>query len=141
MLDDPEFQEWVTPLVSRLIPILHHCRVPRSFRENAAVSLGRLGLMHPVIVAPRLTQFAQVWCEVLCETRDSREKDSAFLGLCAMIQLNPTGIASIFLSQSRFLLIVITESTLVLQLDCSLEPAISRIEQHVQDVIGGLQTT
>ncbi|KII95563.1 hypothetical protein PLICRDRAFT_220764 [Plicaturopsis crispa FD-325 SS-3] len=91
--DDPEFQQWVHPLISRLIPILLHPKAPRSLHENAAVSIGRIGLMHPVIVAPHLPEFAQAWCQALYEIRDNEEKDSAFRGLCTLVQTNPAGIA------------------------------------------------
>ncbi|KAL4248239.1 Importin beta family protein [Abortiporus biennis] len=91
--DDPEFQQWVHPLVSRLIPILLHPKAPRSLHENAAVSIGRIGLMHPTLVAPLLPDFAQAWCQALYEIRDNEEKDSAFRGLCTLVQTNPAGIA------------------------------------------------
>ncbi|KAJ3789648.1 armadillo-type protein [Lentinula aff. detonsa] len=91
--DDLEFQQWVNPLISRLIPILLHPKAPRSLHENAAVSIGRIGLMHPGLVAPHLPEFAQAWCQALYEIRDNEEKDSAFRGLCTMVQANPAGIA------------------------------------------------
>ncbi|KAH9935232.1 ARM repeat-containing protein [Epithele typhae] len=92
-LNDPEFQQWVLPLVSRLIPILLHPKAPRSLHENAAVSIGRIGLMHPGVVAPLLPDFAQAWCQALYEIRDNEEKDSAFRGMCTLVHHNPTGIA------------------------------------------------
>ncbi|KAH9944774.1 ARM repeat-containing protein [Amylocystis lapponica] len=91
--DDAEFQQWVNPLISRLIPILLHPKAPRSLHENAAVSIGRIGLMHPSMVAPLLPEFAQAWCQALYEIRDNEEKDSAFRGLCTLVQTNPAGIA------------------------------------------------
>ncbi|KAI0919076.1 hypothetical protein AcW1_003452 [Taiwanofungus camphoratus] len=91
--DDPEFQQWVHLLISRLIPILLHPKAPRSLHENAAVSIGRIGLMHPSMVAPLLPEFAQAWCQALYEIRDNEEKDSAFRGLCTLVQTNPAGIA------------------------------------------------
>jgi transportin-1 len=93
--DDPEFQQWVNPLISRLIPILLHPKAPRSLHENAAVSIGRIGWMHPAIVAPHLGEFAQQWCQALHEIRDNEEKDSAFRGFCTMVQTNPAGIAKV----------------------------------------------
>ncbi|KAG6853517.1 hypothetical protein C0991_003647 [Blastosporella zonata] len=91
--DDPEFQQWVNPLIARLIPILLHPKAPRSLHENAAVSIGRIGLMHPNLVAPHLPEFAQAWCQALYEIRDNEEKDSAFRGLCTLVQTNPLGIS------------------------------------------------
>lgn len=93
--DDPEFQQWVHLLISRLIPILLHPKAPRSLHENAAVSIGRIGLMHPSMVAPLLPEFAQAWCQALYEIRDNEEKDSAFRGLCTLVQTNPAGIAKV----------------------------------------------
>ncbi|KLO11081.1 ARM repeat-containing protein [Schizopora paradoxa] len=90
--DDPEFAQWVPPLITRLIPILLHPKVQRSLHENAAVSIGRIGLMHPSIVAPHLQEFAQAWCQALYDIRDNEEKDSAFRGLCQLVQANPSGI-------------------------------------------------
>ncbi|EIN06595.1 ARM repeat-containing protein [Punctularia strigosozonata HHB-11173 SS5] len=91
--DDPEFRQWVNPLISRLVPILLHPKAPRSLHENAAVSIGRIGLVHPTIVAPYLNEFAQQWCQALYEIRDNEEKDSAFRGFCTLVQTNPSGIA------------------------------------------------
>ncbi|KAL9712234.1 hypothetical protein Ac2012v2_005312 [Leucoagaricus gongylophorus] len=90
--DEPEFQQWVEALIRRLIPILLHPKAPRSLHENAAVSIGRIGFMHPTLVAPHLPEFAQAWCQALYEIRDNDEKDSAFRGLCTLVQTNPVGI-------------------------------------------------
>lgn len=48
--------------------------------------------MHPSIVAPHLNEFAQAWCQALYDIRDNEEKDSAFRGLCQLVQVNPSGI-------------------------------------------------
>jgi hypothetical protein len=93
--DDPEFRQWVPELIRRLIPILLHPKAPRSLHENAAVSIGRIGLMHPTLVAPHLPEFAQAWCQALYEIRDNEEKDSAFRGLCTLVQTNPAGMAKV----------------------------------------------
>lgn len=94
-VDEPEFAQWVEPLISRLVPLLLHPKAPRSLHENAAVSIGRIGLMHPRMVAPVLPDFAQAWCQALYEIRDNEEKDSAFRGLCTLVQVNPMGIAKV----------------------------------------------
>lgn len=93
--DDPEFQQWVGPLITRLIPILLHPKAPRSLHENAAVSIGRIGLMYPGTVAPLLPDFAQAWCQALYEIRDNDEKDTAFRGMCTLVQANPAGITKV----------------------------------------------
>ncbi|KAJ7203941.1 armadillo-type protein [Mycena rebaudengoi] len=77
--DDPEFKQWMNPLIA-----LH---------ENAAVSIGRIGMTHPGLVVVHLPEFAQAWCQVLYEIRDNEEKDSVFRGFCTLVQANPLGIA------------------------------------------------
>ncbi|KAI0643769.1 ARM repeat-containing protein [Trametes meyenii] len=90
--DDTEFQQWVHPPVSRLIPFLLHPKAPQSLYENAALSIGRIGLVHPSLVVLLLSESSQAWCQVLYKIRDNEEKDSAFRGLCTLVQANPVGI-------------------------------------------------
>lgn len=70
--------------------------------------------MHPNLVAPHLPEFAQAWCQALYEIRDNEEKDSAFRGLCTMVQVNPAGIAKVSSHSSiSYLLIVICFQSLL----------------------------
>ncbi|KIM30478.1 hypothetical protein M408DRAFT_328061 [Serendipita vermifera MAFF 305830] len=89
---DPDFQQWVPQLILRLIPILLNPQSPKSLSENAAVTIGRIGLVQPEAVAPHLESFAVAWCQALVDIKDNEEKDSAFRGFCTLIQANPTGI-------------------------------------------------
>ncbi|KZV89097.1 ARM repeat-containing protein [Exidia glandulosa HHB12029] len=93
----PEFTPWVQPLIQRLVPILLNPKCPRSLHENAAVTIGRIGLVHADLVAPHLEVFAQNWCQALFEIKDNDEKDSAFRGFCSLVQRNPSGISKCFL--------------------------------------------
>ncbi len=45
--------------------------------------------MAPKEIAPHLEHFIQPWCLALRPIRDDVEKEHAFLGLCAMLRLNP----------------------------------------------------
>ena len=78
-----------------LIPILLHSKTHQSLRENAAVAIGRIGLMYPSLVAPSLPQFAHKWCLTLYNVQDDEEKDSAFQGFCQLVQANPAGIRKV----------------------------------------------
>ena len=51
--------------------------------------------MHPAVVATHLTEFAQAWCQALHDIRDNEEKDSAFRGLCQLVQVNPAEICKV----------------------------------------------
>ncbi|CAG8754720.1 18630_t:CDS:2, partial [Racocetra fulgida] len=64
-----EMQPWIPPLLERLIPLLTSETTPRTLLENAGITIA------------------------LRSIRDNDEKDTAFRGLCEMIQVNPNGIA------------------------------------------------
>ncbi|ORY34979.1 putative importin beta-2 subunit [Naematelia encephala] len=95
--DAAPLEPFVPALVERLVPILLNPKSPKSLSENAAVTIGRLGLTCPALVAPNLSTFAQAWCKALWEIKDNDEKDSAFRGFCMMISVNPGGLDNSFI--------------------------------------------
>lgn len=79
------------PLIAeKLIPIMN-MNVNRNLLENTGITLGRVGLVCPEVLAPRLSDFIQPWCFNLRNIRNDVEKEHAFQGLCQMIRQNPTG--------------------------------------------------
>ncbi|KAG0142088.1 hypothetical protein CROQUDRAFT_50822 [Cronartium quercuum f. sp. fusiforme G11] len=88
--------EWIEPLLARLVPVLTSVRVARSLTENSAVTIGRLALACPQLIAPHIDKFARQWCQALAEIKDNDEKDSAFRGMCLAIELNPNGLTESF---------------------------------------------
>ena len=62
--------------------------------ENAAIAVGRLGLVCPDEVATQLSVFAAAFVRALSDVRDNEEKDSAFRGFCTLIGKNPSGLSS-----------------------------------------------
>jgi len=95
--DPASLEPYVMPLIQRLIPILLSQKSPRSLMENAAVAIGRIGLVCPAPIAPHLDHFARQWCVALWEIKDNDEKDSAFRGFCMLIQANPAGVQKDFM--------------------------------------------
>ncbi|KAJ8926914.1 hypothetical protein NQ314_020766 [Rhamnusium bicolor] len=100
----------VQPHISNFLPILGLNLNPEyiSVCNNAtwaigeisiklAITIGRLGYVCPHDVAPMLHQFVRQWCISLRNIRDNEEKDSAFRGMCQMIQVNPAGVVSDFI--------------------------------------------
>lgn len=86
------------PLVlTQLIEIINRPNTPKTLLENTAITIGRLGYVCPHDVAPMLHQFVRQWCISLRNIRDNEEKDSAFRGMCQMIQVNPAGVVSDFI--------------------------------------------
>ncbi|KAI5452311.1 hypothetical protein NCC49_000874 [Naganishia albida] len=95
--DATPLEPFVAPIIERLVPILCNPRSQRSLSENAAVTIGRIGLVCPAPIAPHLEHFAKQWCTALWEIKDNDEKDSAFRGFCMLIQANPAGIQKDYL--------------------------------------------
>lgn len=92
-----EFAQFVEPLIQKLIPVLLSPKSVKSLTENSAVTIGRLGLVAPMLVAPHLEVFFESWCQSLWDIKDNEEKDSAFRGLCEMIKANPNGAVKGFI--------------------------------------------
>ncbi len=90
-----DMEPWVNPLMERLVPILLSSKAARSLTENSAVTIGRLAIVCPQLVAPHLEVFVSAWCQALADIKDNDEKESAFRGICAAIQVNPGGISAV----------------------------------------------
>ena len=86
-----DIRHWVSPVIDRLIPIMN-MNVNRNLLENTGITLGRLGLICPDVVSPRVGEFIQPWCFNLRNIRNDIEKEHAFQGLCQMIRVNPQGV-------------------------------------------------
>jgi transportin-1 len=56
-----QFEPFVAPVMERLVPILCNSKSPRSLSENAAVTIGRMGLICPAPIAPHLSHFSKAW--------------------------------------------------------------------------------
>ena len=83
-------------VLERLIMLINSGSHNRSLMENCAITLGRVGLACPEIVAPHLERFVQRWCMALRIVKDEEEKESAFRGLCCLIKANPSGVVKNF---------------------------------------------
>ena len=72
---ESEVEPYVNPLILRLVPLLLSNKAARSLAENAAVTIGRLGLVSPQLVAPHLEVFITNWY-VVPYVRNSPVADS-----------------------------------------------------------------
>jgi len=84
-------------LLPPLIQIINRPNTPKTLLENTAITIGRMGLVCPQLVAPDLKLFIVPWCTSLRNIRDNDEKDSAFRGICQMITVNPQGVIENFI--------------------------------------------
>ena len=83
--------QFIGPAFERAVRILQK-DVSRTLKENAAITLGRFGVYYAQLVAPFMDMFLQQWSTTLAGIRDNGEKESAFLGVCKMIELHPQGV-------------------------------------------------
>jgi transportin-1 len=86
-----EIRDYVPALLQRLFPLMVNPQIQRTLLENVAITIGRIGLVCPELVAPHLEMFIHAWLTALTPIRDNEEKSSAFSGLCEMIKANPQG--------------------------------------------------
>ncbi|KAJ3072208.1 hypothetical protein HDU98_004050 [Podochytrium sp. JEL0797] len=89
-----EAKPFLGPLLPVLVGIVNTQpdRRLRTLQENAAITLGRFGLVCPAEMAPAMPVFALGWCAALRDVRDNMEKESAYKGMCLMVQGNPQGM-------------------------------------------------
>lgn len=93
----PDTSRYIPLVLKHLVAIINTQNTPKTLLENTAITIGRLGYVCPHDVAPVLQQFVRQWCTSLRNIRDNDEKDSAFRGICQMIQVNPGGVVSDFM--------------------------------------------
>lgn len=92
-----EMTPYIGLVLNQLVEIINRPNTPKTLLENTAITIGRLGLVCPDMVAPMLPQFIRQWCTSLRNIRDNEEKDSAFRGVCEMIRVNPVGVVQDFI--------------------------------------------
>lgn len=61
----------------------------------SAMTLGRLGIYCTEDVAPALQYFIRPACYALRNVRDNADKESAFRGICLMVNTNPQGVLAV----------------------------------------------
>ncbi|KAK9455488.1 armadillo-type protein [Dipodascopsis uninucleata] len=88
-----EMRPFVPALVPKLIELLVRCeQLEQTILENAGITIGRLGLSCPELIAPNLEMFSAPWCQALRIIGDTGEKETAFMGMCKIVAANPTGL-------------------------------------------------
>ena len=81
---------FVGQLAQVLVQILEMRMVNRALGENAAITLGRLAMVCAEDLQSGLQHMLVPWCGALRRLRDGIEKEHGFMGLCKLIQMNPT---------------------------------------------------
>lgn len=88
------------PLLEKALPslirVVNMPQLSKSLFENTSITLGRMGLVMPEAVAPRLDSFVEAMLTGLRGIQDDADKEHAFSGVNAMIKLNPMAVLHCF---------------------------------------------
>ena len=87
--------QYLEPLYRNLLAIVNNEEVPDAANENACMTLGRLGLSCPDLLAPHLSEYAGPFLSSISKTSTSTEKASAFMGFNAVIERNPQAMEAV----------------------------------------------
>lgn len=85
-------QALVERALDRLIRFVGMPHLNKNLRENAAMTLGRMGLVIPDALAPRLGAFGQAVFSVLRDVGDDVEKEQACHGINVLVRKNPSAV-------------------------------------------------
>jgi transportin-1 len=95
-------ERFALPLMQLLARVLStRTSASKAMTENAAITVGRLAMRCPQVLAPHSPAFADNLCIALRRVRDGAEKEQAFSGLCAVVRLNPMGAWPAFVSMAN----------------------------------------
>lgn len=86
--------QYMPSLYTSLHAVLIQEGVPDAAAENAALTLGRLGIQCPDVLAPKLQEYAPRFLECMSQISPSTEKASAFIGFNNVIQRAPAAMES-----------------------------------------------
>ncbi|ULU04712.1 hypothetical protein L5515_013596 [Caenorhabditis briggsae] len=94
----PAMKQFVGPITEPLIAVINtQQNMQRTLLENTAITIGRLGQFCGEELAPHISRFIRPCCYSLRNIKDNTEKESAFIGLCNMINMNPVGVLNDFI--------------------------------------------
>ncbi|ODQ58302.1 hypothetical protein WICANDRAFT_70236 [Wickerhamomyces anomalus NRRL Y-366-8] len=81
---------YLEKLVGILIDLLKS-QAMSTVLENAAITIGRIGISSPEFFSPHLNEFLLDWSAHMMYLEENEEKETAFQGMCNIILTNPTG--------------------------------------------------
>ncbi|ORX78846.1 transportin-2-like protein [Anaeromyces robustus] len=91
-----DMKQYIGSIIEPLIMKLNQESKSLSLLENIAITISRIGFVCPEIVSLHLPMFFKQWCSILRDIADNKEKESAFFGMCKMIEANPNAIIEDF---------------------------------------------
>lgn len=89
-----DMKPYVSSIIEHLIMTLLQDSKSPSLLENVAITISRIGYVCPEVVSVYLEKFFKQWCRVLRNIADNKEKESAFFGMCKMIEANPNAVVN-----------------------------------------------
>jgi len=85
--------KYLEKLVGILIDLLNS-QSSATVLENAAITIGRIGITSPEFFSAHLGEFLLTWSAHMMYLEENEEKETAFQGMCNIILTNPTGFSN-----------------------------------------------
>lgn len=86
-----DIKDYLEKLINILIDLINSPAMD-TVLENAAITIGRIGISYPEYLSAHLSEFALNWSRSMLYLELNDEKESAFKGMCQIILTNPTGL-------------------------------------------------
>jgi transportin-1 len=86
------FAPAVEQVLERVVPILLDDTTNTSILHNCAVCISRASIHHAVAIAPHVGQFLKPWCYALRRMEEGSERQTAYAGLCCVVEQNPRDV-------------------------------------------------
>eukprot|EP00918_Siedleckia_nematoides_P028396 GHVU01061074.1.p1 GENE.GHVU01061074.1~~GHVU01061074.1.p1 ORF type:complete len:183 (-),score=38.03 GHVU01061074.1:438-986(-) len=87
-LGKPTVEHYTQRICEQLTVLLKRGNGSKILMQNACITLGRFGLVHPEGGAHLLGQYLEAWCDLMASSRTDSEKVIAFQGLCRLVDRN-----------------------------------------------------
>lgn len=91
-----DFRFFADKVLQAAIKFINLPKSSSSMQENVCVTIGRLGLVCPDIVANRLPEFSTNWLISMRKIRHDSEREQCYKGLCVFVRKNPKAFINIF---------------------------------------------
>ncbi|KAI0465489.1 hypothetical protein LJB42_000726 [Komagataella kurtzmanii] len=91
-LSKEEIMPYLPSFVSLLNPLLEASEMQSTVLENAAITIGRMGISSNEALAPYANDFINQWCKLMLYLEENEEKETSFIGMCRILSVDPRNL-------------------------------------------------
>lgn len=93
-VSESQLQPFLPSLVPVLVALLNSSDVESTVLENAAITLGRIGLVSPSSILPYITEILLTWSGYMMCLEENEEKETSFRGMCNILGIDPASLCN-----------------------------------------------